>query len=348
MSKTLKNTIFSILLIIALLFIFHHAFLPFFGGLIFAYLIVPLTEIFAKKISRSWAILLVYLLLTGILALLFYLILPQFFQELRRLAEYLPVYMEKLTQWLVHFDGFYDQLQLPESFKAAVLKAIGGAEEKVASLIGRTLGLLPTMVGNIVSFALIPVTAFYFLRDKELINRRLQALLNPKIREAMDELWTDIHHMLRQFIRGYCVVAFLVGFFFFIALLIVGMDYALVFGLLMAFGELIPYFGPFLAVLPVLFLGALQGWGMFVKVLIAFFVVQQLESCIFTPKIMGHSVGLHPLVVILAVLVGGYWLGFAGLILGVPIFAILRLVLVWGYRRVAGTKGENQENHIVY
>jgi len=348
MSKFFKNTLLSVAIFLVVLFFMHKAFLPFFGGLIFAYLLYPVTEIFAKKLPRAWSILVVYLLLAGVLMLLSYLALPRFFHELRRLGEFLPAYMERLTLGLAHFDGFYQQLQLPDTLKTAVLKAIGGAEEKIAALIGNTLQLLPGMVENIVAFALIPVTAFYFLRDKELISRRLQALLNPKVREALEELWSSIHHLLRQFIRGYCTVAFLVGFLFFIAMMLIGMDYALVFGLVMGFGEFIPYFGPFLAVLPALFLGAMQGWGMFFKIFAAFLVVQQMENWILTPKIMGRSVGLHPLAVILAVLVGGYWLGFVGLILGVPIFAVLRLVMVWGYRRVAATKGKNQENHIVY
>ena len=338
MAKRWQHLLIAFALLAVAVFLFHTALPSFIGGLILAYLLFPLCEIFSKKMPRSAAILLVYLLLLVILFLITYLVLPQLSQELVKLGESLPAYMQHFTMWLANFQDAYAKLQLPAGVENAINDCLIGLEAKIAAFIGNILSLIPSFISNIISLVLVPVIAFYFLRDRELINRRLKALLPPGIRQSLGELWQEIDRLLRQFIRGYCTVAFLVGFLFFLAMALVGMDYALVFGVIMGFGELIPYFGPFLGVLAPLFLAALQGWGMFLKVLIAFFVVQQLENVILTPKIMGESVGLHPLAVILAVLVGGYWLGFAGLILGVPILAVATLVTVWAYRKVAAGK----------
>ena len=150
-------------------------------------------------------------------------------------------------------------------------------------------------------------------------------------RDSKSEWWDlmdSLDAVLNGFVRGQVIIAVLVGLMSALALTILGVRFALILGLIAGVFELVPYFGPVLGALPAVSLALLESPLLALKVTVAFIVIQQVESAILSPKIMGDRVGLHPVAVILAVLVGGHLFGFWGIVLAVPGAALAKVLLV--------------------
>jgi predicted PurR-regulated permease PerM len=139
---------------------------------------------------------------------------------------------------------------------------------------------------------------------------------------------------LGSFIRGYFLVAAIVGGLTAIAMALLGLEFALMLGIFAGLAELIPYFGPVIGAVPAIGLAVLQSKWLAAKVALAFFVIHQLEGNIISPKILGDKVGLHPLMVIFSLMAGGELYGLAGMLLAVPVAAVLRVVVVFVYIKI--------------
>ena len=133
------------------------------------------------------------------------------------------------------------------------------------------------------------------------------------------------------------MVAFIVGILTFGALWILGVDHALVFGILYGVLDIIPYFGPFLGMIPIVLFLLLQGEANIFLVIVLLFLIQQFENYFISPRILGDQVGLHPVSVILLVLVGGYCGGIIGMVLIIPVAAVLKVVLIFLYNRLVAS-----------
>jgi len=329
-----KRTGLAFLIILALVILFFMlkvVFWPLLGGVLLSYLLYPLVAFLEKKgLKTSIAVLIIYILVFSLLAISIYVLVPIISNETAELANLLPSYLENWLQrtagWLPN-DGFWAWLLPKDANENLVTHIITSLQTAFGKWLERNWRILPTWAGNIVGIIFVPVISFYLLRDREILQRRFFALLTPGKRNFVLDISGDIHQLLRQFVQGYCLVAIIVGVIFSLFLAFLGVNYAIVSGLLLIIGELVPYFGPFMAAIPVAVLSLLQGSGALLKAGIAFFIVQQLESLVITPRIMGNSLALHPLVVIIAVLCGGYWFGIPGLVLAVPVAAIFKLVL---------------------
>lgn len=199
---------------------------------------------------------------------------------------------------------------------------------------------LPELFGSLSLLIFAPVFAFYFLKDRA----EFAAAFAPSLPPALCHLLADLNSLLQAFVRGYFLVALTVGVLFGLLLKLFGLDYSFTLGLIMLLAELIPYLGPFLAFFPCLLLGLVQGGAAAVKVLVIWLVVQQLENLVISPYIMSEAVRLHPLYIILAVLLGGWWWGVFGMILAVPLAAALRMIWLAGYRWWQNSAGIKQED----
>ncbi len=199
---------------------------------------------------------------------------------------------------------------------------LGQLGDRLGDILGRaveqSLNRLPGVIGSCSLLIFTPVFAFYLLKDRE----SLLAMIPRDLRA----LAVDLNHILQAFVRGYLLVAVVVGSLFGLAVWVFGLRYAFTLGLLMLLAELVPYLGPFLAFFPCVALGALQGRLALIKLLLIWFAVQQLENLLISPHIMSGVMKLPPFYIMLAVLVGGFWWGIFGMILAVPLAAAIRTV----------------------
>ena len=191
MEKTWQKIVCILIMAIAALFLFRSALLPFLGGLVLAYLLSPLTGFFAKKFPRGLSILIVYCFLAAILFFLGLLLLPRVYREIARLGEYLPSYIEWIMTQLHSLETVSQRLNLPWDLSGMLNEALVSFQTAISTGIKEALLFIPDAIGKLVPALLIPVTAFYFLRDGSLLSRRLKSLLKPKTRDAWNRLWRE-------------------------------------------------------------------------------------------------------------------------------------------------------------
>jgi predicted PurR-regulated permease PerM len=197
--------------------------------------------------------------------------------------------------------------------------------------VGRGLGAFLTVVGYLV---LTPVVAFYLLRDWDRVVARGASLVPPR-RAYLRDFGAEYDRALASYLRGQVTVSLIVGSLTALGLLLVGFPYALLLGLIVAIFNVVPYLGLVLSLLPALAIALASGdvGGALLRVGVVYTVAQTLESAVFSPRIVGDSTGLHPVLILLAIAVSGFFFGFVGLLLAVPAAVGIKLLVTRGLAR---------------
>ncbi|KLU62858.1 pheromone autoinducer 2 transporter [Peptococcaceae bacterium CEB3] len=308
---------------------------PFLLGFALAYLLNPLVEGLERKgVGRYWAIAVVFVTIIGGLILAVVLSLPVLYTELAKIAAVLPRTMQSIDTYILNLRGNLRTSGLPERIALTVDEHLAQGEGFLLGKLSWTLGALPDIVASLSLYILAPILAIYFLADWHRLRDGFAWVVPQRRRAEWLRLWRDINHVIRRFIRGNLVVAAIVGVLIGLGSKVVGMDYALLIGLISGISDLIPYFGPFIGAVPVLLLALTKSPLMAGKVALVIIVVQQLEGNFISPKLMGDSVRLHPIWIVFVLLAGGELAGFWGLLLAVPLAAVLKVVLRYVYLRL--------------
>lgn len=328
-----------LLLAILLLFKVRTILGPFFLAFILAYLLNPLVEAMERRrISRKRSILIVFSLILVVMATIIFLILPTLYNELIKLAVILPNAIQVFTERVDEFREQFKATGLPSRVALVLDQHLGQGEVFIANRLNLLLDSLPKMLSTATLYILSPVIAIYFLSDWKGLGGHFFRVIPQRWRMEWRRLWQDINHVIRQFVRGDLVIAVIVGVLVGIGVKLVGMEYALLIGLICGVFDLIPYFGPAIGAVPAVLLALTKSPAMAFKVALIIFIVQQLEGNIISPKLMGESVGLHPLWVIFSLLAGGEIAGFWGMLMAVPVAAVIRVVLNHVYFRLVSSK----------
>ncbi|RKD34780.1 AI-2E family transporter [Thermohalobacter berrensis] len=304
---------------------------PFIFAIIFAYLLNPLVNRLENKgISRVFGILIVYVLLIGIVLVISFSIFPKIANEFKKLVEVLPTYFNQLYDF---FNNMYIRYSenienLPPEFQAVkniVRENLNTIQNTVLNSIRNLTNTIINMFSRILSFIIIPILTFYFLKDKDVFKKKLFLILPKPYRTDVVKVTREIDSVLGKFIRGQLIVAAFVGISTTIGLLILKVDFALIIGLIAGIANVIPYFGPIIGAIPAIIFAFLDKPSKVLWVIILFTVIQQIESGIISPKVVGKSVGLHPVIVILSLLIGGSFFGVLGMLLAVPVAVIIKI-----------------------
>lgn len=301
---------------------------PFLLAVVIAYLLAPLVNALCRwGLARSWSILAVYLLLLGGGALGVVKLLPQAVTQIRGLAEAIPLYSMR-AHTLV--DGLQRQvlaMGAPPELRDVLNQNI--TEMEVRSLRALqdlfSISTVQKAASFLASLLLAPFLAFYLLRDMERFKERFVLSLPRRYRQEILALLRGLDNVLSGFVRGQMLLSLAVGSLAALTAVLLGLRYSLLLGFWAGMTEFVPYVGPILGAVPAVLAGLSISPLLAVEAALAFAVIQQLENAVLSPKIMGESVGLHPLMVLLAVLTGGYLLGGWGLILALPLAGLLRV-----------------------
>lgn len=312
---------------------------PFILALVLAYLMLPIVDRLSKFLPRLLAIILVYIAFFGVVTGLIVWLAPQVTGQVSELLEQTPVYSQQVQEWGGEVTRWYDSLPISEEMRNSIensaqssLGAVGTAIQQ--GLMG-ALRVFSRAFGFIIGLLIIPFWLFYVLKDKDRGISAFNNMLPEKWRTDVWRIVRIINGVLTSYIRGQLLLGLVVGVASTIGLLLVGAPYALLLGIIAGFTELIPVLGPVLGAIPALILAAFhpEGWLMVLKVLAVFVLVQQLENNLLVPKIQGDSVKLHPTIIMVSLVVGSQVAGLFGLIVAVPVAAILRDIYVYLYRR---------------
>ncbi len=311
---------------------------PFIAGALLAYVTDPLADRLQKLgLHRTMAVVVVFLLIIVIVALLAILVGPLIGAQVQALFEALPGIVEEAEQvWMPTILGWLN-LENDGSLGIGALlsrygELVGSWSGKALLSVGKSGGALFTAV---VSLFLVPIITFYMLRDWDLIVAYVGALVPESHRDAVFELARESDAVLGAFLRGQLLVMLGLAVMYSVGLTLVGLEYAVAIGVVSGLVSFVPYlgfvFGITLAGLTV----ALEPeplWQL-VGVIATFSIAQFVEGSVLTPKLVGDRIGLHPVIVILAVAAGGQLFGFFGILLALPTAAVLFVLARFAYSR---------------
>lgn len=303
----------------------RRAFIPFFLAIGIGYIISPLVRMAELRgAPRVAAIFTAYVLVAAVIGFSLAFVLPPLAMQLDEIVSLFtrdPAVDGLAADWWRRL-GFQ-----PDGAASRLAAAAVDRAEIYISEVARAAGrAVSGLTSQLFSILLAPVIAFYLTRDVDDIRDRFASWLPPASRQRIMNMVADIDRALAGWVRGQVIVCTFVGVATGISLAVMGVRYALPIGFLSGVLEIIPYFGPVFAMIPAVLLAAQKSTLTAVIAAAAFVTIQQVESVVVSPKIVGECVGLHPLVVIGALLVGGTLFGVVGILLAVPVTAVLLIL----------------------
>lgn len=320
--------------LIAFIWLFNPILSPFVVGFVVAYLLNPIVQKLAKRGVPRWcsAFLILFLFfLAVIIGLLF--AIPVLVREMVDFIKLLPVAFDNGRIWIAQQ---FPMIDIPQSIKdvqnvdgTIVSEKMGSVLEFGKNIAGNIFKSGMAVIGIISFVALMPIVAFYLLIDWPRLTDKVKSLLPRKNSKRIESMLTDIDMALAGFIRGQLTVCFLLGLFYAIALSLLGLQYGFFVGVASGVLSIIPYIGSIFGLVAAVGLAFYQfgGWEYPLAAFAIFIVGQLVEGNYLTPKLVGDSVGLHPLWVIFALMAGGALLGLLGMVIAVPVAAILAVII---------------------
>jgi predicted PurR-regulated permease PerM len=300
---------------------------PLLLAVLMTYLLAPpVNYLQSQGMSRSMGIIAIYLFFIALITLLCLYLIPTLLEELQELMTALPEYTERYFSFFERIEADYRRFQLPEGIRSALDKNIREMQKLTIINLEKLSDYLLAFFSHALALLLVPLFAFYFLRDHERIKGRFLGLIPAPYQKRVEDALIEINLTLGAYLRGIFLLSLSVGVLMYLGLLLLGVDFALFLGLVNALTNIIPYFGPFIGALPVVLIALFQGPSMVWKVVVLVVIVQQVENQFITPEVLGRNLGFHPLTIIFAILLGGSHFGFLGLILTVPFIAIIRII----------------------
>lgn len=327
------------LFVLALFFVFVWAFkgvlLPFVVGAAIAYLLDPVMEKMARlKIPRWLAALLILILFFFVVVAALVLIMPFAYRELTQFFDTLPGTVERALDVITPYSGWVQEKLGAngnmEAIREAAKNNIGNALRLGGGVVAGIAGGGQALAALAANMVLIPVVAFFMMKEWPRLTAWVDGLLPREQYKTIGALLAAINSKLAGFVRGQLSVAFALALIYSIVLTLAGLDFGFLIGLTAGVLSIIPYVGSTFGIVASLIVAWFQSGGSwsFIGVIVAIFAAGQfVETYFLTPRLVGKSVGLHPLWILFAVMAGGALFGLVGMLLAVPVTAVIGVLI---------------------
>lgn len=325
---------------------------PFGLSLILAVLLKPLADWLYRKAKAAGAaripydicITAAFLIFIAVLYVIITYVLVPFAKEFKEFAASVPSIVAEIQEAIPRLEAQYNTDAMPaeaRQFIASTLEKIGAYTLSLASI---SLSAFFSLASTVIELIVVPIITFYMIKMGGPFTEGFIRLFPSKYTPHISTLFREIHYVLSAYIRGQLALSALMTIVVFLGMMVLNIPYPLVIGLLAGLVEMVPVLGPILGALPPVLLGLAQGSDVTVKVIIFYIVVQQLDAHLVMPKLMGSIIDVHPVAIILGVLLGGHLYGILGMMIAVPLLAVVQVVLkhMWFYDRYQG--GSEKEN----
>lgn len=325
---------------------------PIVATLILFYLVAPIiNKLDRRGINKRVSIFGLFIVIVLLVVWGVSYLVPIIQNQTKTFMDNLPVYMDTLDEMLTEspfipsaealFPNISDYI---ENFDLSVIT------EQINPIISSTFGSLGSVIGTITQlatgFVMIPILLYYILVDGDKIAPKMLDLIPTKYRPTMRRIMYRGNYQVSQYIRGQILVALFVGLMFGIGYSIIGLDYGVTLAVISSLLNVIPYLGSFIAVVPALIIGLLTSPLMFLKVIIVLVIEQTIEGRIISPQILGNSMKIHPVTILLILVGAGHIFGLMGVILGVPGYAVIKVIIseIYGvFREQSGLYDDEEE-----
>ncbi|EDP67792.1 hypothetical protein CAT7_12140 [Carnobacterium sp. AT7] len=338
--------------------IFSTLIAPLILAFILYYLLNPIVDWLERyKIKRIWGVTFLFVAIIGILVGLVALAFPPIQDQVTSLVNNFPSYVDTIGTTVL---GWVEGTPL-ENSASDLVEWLNGWVSNIPSVVvdyfdtavnGLT-NIFSTVSNVVVVIVTFPIIAFFLLKDDEKFFSYVIKIISPKFRKDIKNIFATINDQVGSYIKGQLMISLSLGIMMFIGFTIIGLEYAGVLAIVATFTSIIPYVGAALAMIPAIIIALTTSWVMVLKLLIVWAVVQFIDGNLVEPNIMGKNLNVHPLTIIIVLLVLGDLLGFVGLVLGVPIYAISRVIATFVFRKFKqrynkyyGDEAGNYENTV--
>ncbi|HLR70240.1 MAG TPA: AI-2E family transporter [Pseudogracilibacillus sp.] len=303
---------------------------PFLVASFISYLLYPIIlKLNQYKISKGFAVIIIYILFFSAVSFLFYKSFPVFVHQLQDLSEQLPQFV-RIYEDIIY--SLYESTSfLPEIVHDKMDDLISRIETSVEKQIEHVLEKATNIFDFVVILTIIPVLVFYFLKDFEKMKASFRKVVPVKHHEKFETILYAIDDSLGGYVRGQLIISSAIIFITYAVYHTVQLKYALVLAVIMGLTNLIPYFGPIIGTVPAVAVAMTTSWKLVIIVLVTTVIVQILENSFLSPYIMGKSVQIHPVIIIFTLLIGAEIGGIIGMIIAVPAITIVRAIFVQIY-----------------
>ncbi len=269
----------------------------------------------ARKVPKSLAVIIFYVIFFGMLALAFALLIPAIVTEAKQFAATHEVSQGWMTDGI---DGL-KQLTQQYGLGGSIQGSLSGLQDQASKGITSLFGTLGDVFGGIAGVLVVLVLALYIIVEESAVKTLFQNIIPNEHQEfAGQTVWLMIDK-LGGWLRGQLLLSLIMGMLYFVVFTVIGVPYALLLALLGGLLEFIPYLGPIIAAIPALLLALSVSPGTAIATLVGILIAQQLENNLIVPKVMQKAVGLNPLVSIIAFMIGGKLFGIGGAIFAIPV-----------------------------
>lgn len=314
------------------------------GAILYYLLRPPLKLLLRWKIPRAIAILILYLIVIALLVLLVILVFPFLRDQFTNLVQEFPVVLMTLANDLLaflnnsHFNEYFEKINFDYNtiltdFTDGFINTVRETLTTVATGIATGItGLVSAVTGFVLSIVIVPFITFYLLYEGEKMPRFILRLFPPRMREGIGEVLHDMDKQISSYIQGQILVSFCIGLMMTIGFLIIDMPYALLLGFLAMITSVVPYLGPAIAATPAAVIAIVNSPWLLLYLAIVWTIVQLIEGKFISPQIMGKSLSIHPITIIFVLLTSGALFGVPGVVLGLPGYALLKVLITHIYR----------------
>ncbi len=342
----------AFIILVVFLYVFRSILLPFIAGAALAYLLDPVADRLEKMgASRTLATSLILLVFLILFALALILLVPVLSNQLSGLIERMPSYVTQLQSLIANSES--------EWLKRLIGEGSESIRDNLDGVLKEGAGWLRTLLGSIWNsgkalvdvlslLVITPIVAFYLLLDWDRMTERVDGWLPRDHHNTIHGIWSDVNDAIAGFVRGQGAVCLLLGTFYAIGLTLTGLNFGLLIGMFAGLVSFIPFVGSLIGMVLAVGVALVQFWPDYIMILIVagvFALGQFLEGNFLQPKLVGHSVGLHPVWLMFSLSAFGVLLGFTGLLIAVPVAAAIGVLVRFALSRYLDSdlyKGQNR------
>lgn len=308
--------------------IFNTIAAPIIIALILYYLFNPIINIMERyNIRRVWGILILFLLIIGLITLVVNLLIPVVTVQFQHLLHNFPKYLNRVTS----FFNRITHVPFLADYYTQVENSIRGLQDKLPSFADTFSSKLRVFAETLVNITVVVITVpfvlFFMLKDGYRFKEATIKVTPPKFRRDVHDLLDRMSEQVGSYIQGQIIVSFCIGILLLIGYSIIGLEYALILASIAAVTSVVPYLGPTIAISPAIIIALTTSPFMVIKLIIVWTLVQFIEGHFISPNVMGKTLRIHPLTIIFVLLSAGNLLGVIGVILGIPAYAILKVLV---------------------
>jgi len=313
--------------------------LPVITAIVLTFILNPLVNYFCRlrfpsmnwRITKGTAIFLAFFCFILLLGIAITFVVLPFIHEFNKFVLDLPALMDKFDKVISSFGSILNEVTVPARIAAVIEQITTNIAAILPKIASGAASSIITFATRTIELVVVPILTYYFLKDWQLLRRSFLTIFKVKNRDKVAAVIDEMAHVISGYIRGQFIVSIVIGAMVFCGMYFLNVGYPLVLGLLATLTESIPIIGPIIGAVPAILLAYLISPALSLKVLLFFIIIHQVENNIVVPKVMGHTIALHPAIIIISLLVGGQLFGVAGLILAVPVTALLKVLLkyIW-------------------